>query len=67
MPATVGFTTIVMAICPVLAIMVLEVGVNNVELGVDILGGISNDGSKLLIRQRLITIWYQNRFLSFFQ
>ena len=64
--AAIGLAIIVMAICAVLATMQLEIGVKGIELGVDIFGGISNDGSKLLVRQRLITIPCQNRFLSSF-
>ena len=45
-----GLPIIVMAICLVLAIMLLEVGMNGVELGVHILSGNSNDHSKLLVR-----------------
>ena len=47
--------------------MLLDIGVDGVDLGVDILGGISNDSSKLLVRERLITRRIQNRFHSSFQ
>ena len=62
-----GVAIIVTAICPVLVAMLLEIGVNCVELVVDVLGGICNDGSKLFVRQLLMTIWCQNSFLSCFQ
>ena len=65
--AAMGFTIIVIALCLVLARMLLDIGVNGVELRVDVLGGISNNSSKLVVRQRLITIWCQNRFLCSFQ
>ena len=50
-----------------LATTLLEIVVNGVKLEVDILGGISKDSSKLFVRQRLMTIRYQNRFLRSFQ
>ena len=62
-----GFTMVVTAICPVLAMMLLEIGVNDVELVVDVLVGITNNSSKLLIGQRVLTIWCHNRFLGSFQ
>ena len=65
--AGMGFAIIVTAICPGLAMMQLEIGVNGVDLGVDVLGGISKDYSKLFIRQQLMPIQCHNRFLSFFQ
>ena len=65
--AAIAFAVIVKVSCPVLATMQLEIGVNGVELAVDIVGGISNNGSKLFVRQWLITIRCQNRFLSFLQ
>ena len=46
MNAAMGFAVTVKAIYPVLARMLLVIGVNNVELGVDVLGGIPNDSSK---------------------
>ena len=51
-----GLAIIVTAICPVLATMLLEIGMNCVEVGVDVLGGIANDSSKLLVRQQLMPI-----------
>ena len=51
------YAIIVTAICPVLAMMLLEIGVARVKLGVDILGGISNNSGKLFVRQWLMTIW----------
>ena len=65
--ATVDFAIVVMAICPVLATMLLEIDVDRLDLDVNLLGGISNDSSKLLIRQWLMTIRYQNRVFSSFQ
>ena len=65
--AAIGFAIIVTVIFPVLATMVLEIGVNGVELRVDIAGGISNHSTKLFVRQQLMTIWYWNRYLSSFQ
>ena len=62
-----GFAIIVMAICPVLATMLLEIGVTSVELVLDVLGCIYNNSSKLLIRQWLMTIQCQNRFLYFLE
>ena len=62
-----GFTIIVMTICAVLATMLLEIGVDHVELAVNVLGAISNERSKVLVSQRLMTIQCQNRFLCFFQ
>ena len=67
MTAAIGFAVIVTTICPVLATMLLDSAVNCVEPEVDVLGGISNDSSKPFVRQRLITIRCQNRFLGFFQ
>ena len=58
-----GGAIIVTAILPLLATMLLDIGVDGVELGVHILVGISNRSSKLLVRQRLMPIWCQNRFL----
>ena len=65
--AAMGFVIIVTLISPVLATMPLEIGMDAIKLGVDILGSISDDSSKLFARQRLMTIWYQNRLLSSFQ
>ena len=62
--AAMGFAIIVTAICPVLATMPLDIGMECVELAVDILVGISNDSSNLHVRQQLIVIRYQNRFVS---
>ena len=45
-----GFTIVVMAICPVLTTILLEIYIDCVELGIDVLGGISYNSSKLLIR-----------------
>ena len=64
--AAMGFAIVIIAICTVLATMLLEIGVDHIKLGVDILDGISNNGSKLLIRQRLMTMQCQNRFLYSF-
>ena len=50
-----------------LVTMLVEIVVNGVELEVNVVGGISNNSSKLLVRQRLVTIWYQNRFLRSLQ
>ena len=61
--AAVGFAVILIAIRLVLATMLLEIGVNGVELGINVLGRISNGSSKLIIRQQLMSIWCQNRFL----
>ena len=65
--AAIGFAKLVVAIYPVLATMLAEIGVNCVELGVDVFGGISNDGSKLFVRQQIMTICCPNRFLSSLQ
>ena len=65
--ATVDMAILVTAICPVLVMMLLEIGRDRVELGVHILGGIFNNSSTLLVWQRLLTIRCQNRFLSSFQ
>ena len=62
-----GFAITDMAIYLVLATMLGEIGMDGVELVVDVLAGISNNSSKLLVRQRLMTIVCQNRFLCFFQ
>ena len=62
-----GFAIIVTTICIVLATMPLEIGMDRIELGVAVLGGISKDSSKALIRQRLMTIGCQKRLLSSFQ
>ena len=59
-----GLAIKVTAICPVLATILPKIGMNCVKLGVDVLVGISNDSSKLLVRKRLMTIRYQNGFLS---
>ena len=59
-----GFAIVVTTICPVLITMLLEIGVKSVKLGVKVLVSISNDSSKLLVRQPLMTIQCQNRFLS---
>ena len=56
MTTAIEFAIIVMTICFMLATMLLEFGVHVVKLGVDILGGISNDSSKVLVIQRLMTI-----------
>ena len=55
-PADMGFAMIVTALSPGLAKMLLEIGVNAVELGVDFVGRISDDSSKLFIIQQLIAI-----------
>ena len=65
--ATMVFAIVVTTICPVLAMMLLEIGIDAVELGIDVLGGMSNNSSKLLVGQWLMTIHCQNRFLSSFQ
>ena len=44
------FVKVVIAICLVLATMLLEISVNDVRFGADVFGVISNDSSKLLIR-----------------
>ena len=54
----------VTALCVVWAMILVEIGENGVELVVDDLGGISNDSSKLFIRQWLMTMRCQNSFLS---
>ena len=66
MAASTGFAIVITAICQVLVMILLESLVNSVELGVDILGRISNDSSKLLVRQRVVSILCQNRFLNSF-
>ena len=48
--AAMGFAIMVMTIWPVLAMMLLEIGVNGVEPEVDVLSGISNDSGNLFIR-----------------
>ena len=65
--AAMCFTIIVMAIYTVLVMMQLEIGVNCVELDVDVLGSISKYSSKLFVRQLLMAIRCHNRFLSSFQ
>ena len=65
--ASVVYAIILETICLVLAIMLRDNGVDHVELGVDIPGGISNNGINLLVRQRLMAIQCLNRFLSSFQ
>ena len=50
------FAIIVTAICPVLAMMLLGIGVESIQLKVDIFGGISKDIGKLLVRQQLMPI-----------
>ena len=54
--AYVGFAIVVRPICPVVAMILLEIGMNGITLYVNILAGISNNSSTLLIRQRLVTI-----------
>ena len=44
-----GFAIIVSEICTVLAPMLLEIGVNGVELGIYVLGCISEDSRKLFV------------------
>ena len=64
--ASIGFTIVVMATYLVLATMLLDSGVECVKLRGNILGSIVNDSGNLLIRQQLMTIWCQNRYLSSF-
>ena len=55
-----GIAVIITAMCPVLALMVPEIGENSVDLVGDLVGGISNNRNKLLIRKWLIPIPCQN-------
>ena len=66
MAASMRFTIVVMAICVALVMMLLKIGMNSIELVVDVFGSISNDKRQLLNIQQLMTIWYQNRFLYSF-
>ena len=47
---SIGFAIVVTAICHMLATILLEIGVDFVQLNVDILYSISNHSNKLLIR-----------------
>ena len=64
--STMGFALIVTTICTAQVMMLVEIEVNCVELGVHVLGTISNNCSKLFVRQRLVPIRCQNRSLSSF-
>ena len=46
-----SFTIVVMAICCLLATMVLEIGMDGVKLDIDVLVGISHDSRKIHVRQ----------------
>ena len=67
MAACMVFVTVVTAIFLVSVMILLGCGVNSVELGVNVLGDMSNNRSNLFIRQRFMTISYQHRFLSSLQ
>lgn len=58
--AAMGIAVIITAMCPVLVLMVPEIGENSVDLVGDLVGGISNNRNKLLIRKWLRTIPCQN-------
>ena len=58
------FAIVVTAISLRLVTFLLELGVEGVELGVQVFRVISNNSSKIRVRQCLVTIQYQDRFRS---
>ena len=62
-----GFVITVTAICPVLATMLIDINLNGVELGVDVLGSISNNSSKLFVISWHMTIRCYYRFHNSFE
>ena len=65
--AAVGLTIIVAAICPMLATILLGIGVDSVELRINVLSRMSNDRIKFFVKQWLMTIRYQKRFVCSLQ